>query len=149
MLSIKTIMKFFDYSFIIKFCLLGLLFSMLPLFEVYLLFRLYPYMSMNILLAITAATGLLGVLLVLQSTIGILKSLDTKVRIGEYPQTEFAGLAGAITAGILLIFPGLITDAIGLLCFLPFIRNAVGNLVNYLLGSRLKDAYEYLKLFEL
>jgi UPF0716 family protein affecting phage T7 exclusion len=54
-----------------------------------------------------------------------------------------------LLGAVFLITPGFITDFLGFLLFIPFFRNKIGNLITRRMESRLKDIYEYLKLYEM
>lgn len=141
------VLRFFDRTFITKVLLLALLYSLLPLAEIFLLMacvgsRIGTYFT----LALAATVGLVGMLLTLGEFHRNLEILKGKIRAGVHPEEEFVALTGIFFAGVLLLTPGFITDLLGFLLFLPALRNALGRLVIRLIGINLKELYEYLKL---
>jgi len=143
------LLRFLDRTFVTKVMLLALLYSLLPLAEIFLLMayvgdRIGTYLT----LALAAAVGLAGLLLTLRAFYRNLEALSSKIRAGVYPEQEFVALIGILIAGLLLLTPGFITDFLGFLLFLPALRDALGRLVARLLRIDLKELYEYLKLSE-
>ena len=143
------LLRFLDRTFVTKVLLLALLYSLLPLAEIFLLMayvadRIGTYFT----LALAAAVGLAGMLLTLQEFRRHLEVLARKIRSGVHPQEEFVALTGILIAGLLLLTPGFITDFLGFLLFLPALRDALGRFVLQLLRIDPKELYEYLKLNE-
>ncbi len=91
-------------------------------------------------------TGLFGIAVTWKLVSSSLRALGARVRSGSYPGEEFALLAGSLITGLLLITPGFVTDAIGLLFLLPVIRRGVGGTITTRMEERLKELYEYMKL---
>jgi len=148
MLTIEFLLRFFDRGFIIRTLLQILLLSLVPIAEVLLLFRLASIIGEYLVLAVVASTGLVGVVLALYRFGRSLRAVRSKVQDGEYPGREFSRLAGALFAGLLLVLPGLFTDALGLVFFVPILRRGVGRLITQRIEPQLKEAYEYLKMYE-
>lgn len=145
--QVNYVLRFFDRTFITKLLLLALLYSLLPLAEIFLLMayvgdRIGTYFT----LALAATVGLVGMLLTLREFHRNLDILKDKIRAGVHPEEEFVALTGIFLAGVLLLTPGFITDLLGFLLFLPTLRNALGRAVISLLRINLKELYEYLKL---
>ena len=67
----------------------------------------------------------------------------------EQRLAEFVDLAGTIVGSLLLVTPGFASDAVGFLFFVPLFRHLVGRLVTNRMRDRLKELYEYLKLYDL
>jgi UPF0716 protein FxsA len=99
-------------------------------------------------LGIVASVGLAGMLVALGAIDATLVKLKDKVSRGVYPRREFAQLAALIVAGVFVIIPGFLTDAVAALLYLPPFRGLIGALIVRPLRHRLKDAYEHLKLAE-
>ena len=77
------------------------------------------------------------------------RRLREKIQKGEYPGAEFVELAGVLVSGVLLLTPGFVTDVLGLMLFLSPIRGLVGRAITRRASHYLKEAYEYLRLYEL
>jgi UPF0716 protein FxsA len=144
----RTLLRFFDRSFITRVLLLALLYSLLPLAEIFLLIYLGDRMGNYFTLALAALTGLIGMLFALRGFRKNLDILKRKIRAGEYPGEEFATLTGIFVAAVLLLTPGFITDVLGLLLFVPVIRSGLGRMLIRLTRTDLKELYEYLKLYD-
>ncbi len=149
MMSIRVFLRFLDRSFIIKLFLIALLYSLLPLSEIFLLIYLGGRIGNYLTLALAALTGLLGMVVALRAFQKNLASLKDRIRQGAYPGREFVNLTGIIIGGLLLLTPGFITDFCGFLLFVPVVRNAAGGAVVSRMQNSLKDLYEYLKLYDL
>lgn len=149
MFNTKVILKIFKKNFLIKLLLLAILYSIIPLSEIWLLFFLGGFIGNYLILGLAALTGLFGVLIVLPEIHILLNRIKQKIRKGEYPGREFVGMAGVLTGAIFLITPGFITDLLGFILFIPFFRNKIGKFLTRRMESRLKDIYEYLKLYEI
>ena len=124
--------------------MLALLYSLVPLAEIFLLIYLGGIIGNYITLALTASTGLAGMLVALNSFQKNLSRFKDKIREGVYPGKEFVTLTGVFTGGILLLTPGFITDFFGFLMFIPAIRNALGRVLIRKTQTGLKELYEYL-----
>ena len=144
----RALLRFFDRSFITRLLLLALLYSLLPLAEIFLLIYLGDRIGNYFTLALAALTGLIGMLFALRGFRRNLEILKKKVRAGEYPGEEFVTLTGIFLAAVLLLTPGFITDVLGLLLFVPVIRSGLGRLLIRLTRTDLKELYEYLKLYD-
>ena len=144
----RVLLRFFDRTFITRLLILALLYSLLPLAEIFLLIYLGDRIGKYFTLAIAATTGLIGMLIALRGFHKNLDVLKRKIKAGEYPGEEFVTLTGIFLAAILLLTPGFITDVLGLLLFVPAIRGGFGRLVIRLTRTDLKELYEYLKLYD-
>ena len=143
------LMKFLERQFIIRLLLLMLLYSLLPLSEIVLILYMGGVIGKYLTLACAATTGLFGALMAVTQFKRELASLKENIKEGVYPGKEFMGIAGILVGGLLLLTPGFITDMLGLLLFVPVFRNAVGGLITRRMEKRLKEVYEYLKLYEI
>ena len=148
MLETSFIMRLFQKDFILKLLLLALLYSLIPLAEIFLILHAGGIFGNYLVIAATAAAALLGMLIAFSEIETLIKQVKRKLKSGEYPGKEFMGLAGVFAGALLMISPGFITDAIGLFLFIPVIRNGVGKIITSRMENQLKDIYEYLKLYD-
>jgi UPF0716 protein FxsA len=149
MLDHRVVLRFLDRDFMIRLLFLMLLYSIVPLGEIFLFLYLGELVGNYLVLAVAAILGLVGVLIGMRQTQNILARLKGKIRQGLYPGREFIDLAGILIGSVFLLTPGFITDMLGFLLFLPPIRNAIGRAVTKRLDRNLKEIYEYLKLYDL
>jgi UPF0716 protein FxsA len=146
--QVRVLLRFFDRTFITKLLILALLYSLLPLAEIFLLIYLGTRIGNYFTLALAALTGLIGMLFALCGFRKNLEALRRRIKNGEYPGEEFITLTGIFLAAVLLLTPGFITDALGFLLFVPAMRRGLGKLVIRLTRTDLKELYEYLKLYD-
>ena len=139
-------MRFFDRGFAVRLLMIGLLISLLPLGDVFIFLYLNGMFGKYLLLAIASATALIGVLLILKGFFTITSHIRTKVLEGIYPMEEFAALAGLLLAGLFLVFPGFLTDFLGIIFLFPAVRLSIGKRLVRNMEDRLKEVYEYLKM---
>ncbi len=76
-------------------------------------------------LGLVVASILLGSVLLKRQTLSTLRAAQTEARAGRLPEREIVHRAMIALAGILLILPGFVTDVVGLLLFLPPVRDLV------------------------
>ncbi len=50
------------------------------------------------------------------------RSMNDAIRAGETPTRQLADTGTVVLGGLALMFPGMITDVVGLLCLIPFTR---------------------------
>ena len=146
MQTAKILLRLLDRTFVTKALILALLYSLVPLAEIFLLIYLGNAIGYYFTLALAAFAGLAGMLLALRQLQKTLQELKKKIRRGVFPSQEFIDLAGILAAAILLLTPGFITDTLGFLLFFPALRNRLGNLILRKTHTNLKELYEYLKL---
>ncbi len=144
----KFILRFLDRTFITKLLILALLYSLLPLAEIFLIIYLGDRIGNYFTLALAAFIGLMGMLFALRGFQKNLQLLKDKIKEGVFPTEEFITLTGIFAAGILLLTPGFITDLLGFSLFIPVIRSALGRFIIRATRADFKELYEYLKLYD-
>jgi UPF0716 protein FxsA len=144
----KAMLRLLDRTFVTKLLILGLLYSLVPLAEIFLLIYLGNLIGYYFTLALAAFAGLVGMLVALREFRKNLQALREKTRRGTVPAQEFVNLISVLAASILLLTPGFITDTLGFLLFVPAVRNAWGRWVLSKTRTDLKELYEYMKLEE-
>jgi UPF0716 protein FxsA len=75
-------------------------------------------------LALVVAAGVLGAVMLRVQGFGVMTRVRRELDAGGDPSRELAHGAMILLAGVLLLIPGFITDIVGLLLFLPPIRDA-------------------------
>lgn len=116
--------------------LLLFLFLAYPILEIALMIKVGGRIGVGAVLLIVLATGILGVLVLRQNGVTMLRRLSEDMALGRPPVQS--ALNGALVglAGLLLIAPGLITDAIGLLLLLPVLRKPLASWISrYAVGG--------------
>jgi UPF0716 protein FxsA len=126
--------------------MLLLLYSLFILIDCYVLILLSGRFGIFLILAVAGITGLGGFLLFILNYSVQLREMRKQLKRGEYPRKSFSQISGLVLAGVLLITPGFLTDALGLFLLLNPFRLLAGLAVTALYRENFKEAYEYLKL---
>ena len=106
-----------------------LLFTLVPLIELFLLVKLGTVIGIGATVLIVISTGVLGAWLARRQGLGVLRRLSEDLNEGRLPgDTLIDGLL-ILVAGVLLLTPGLITDTIGFLLLVPQGRTVVRRIV--------------------
>jgi UPF0716 protein FxsA len=74
-------------------------------------------------LGLVIAAIVLGAILLRVQGFGVMSRIRNELEAGQDPSRELANGLMILLAGILLLIPGFVTDIIGLLLFLPPVRN--------------------------
>ncbi len=98
------------------------LLALLPFVEVALLARVVASIGFINTLVYLLLVALLGVSLIKKTGMRALMNTQQALQRGEVPAQEVAASGIAVLGGILLVIPGLLTDALGLLILWPPIR---------------------------
>ena len=110
-----------------------LLFTVVPLVEIALLFWLARTTSWTVAFAVALLTGFLGAALARRQGLGTWRRIQQELSQGRVPATSLLDGVMILMAGVMLITPGLLTDAIGLLLLVPPARAWIRHrLVNWL-----------------
>jgi UPF0716 protein FxsA len=144
----QGILRLFERASLIRLFLQLMLVSILLLVDGFVLIRVADRVGDYLALSLSAATGLISLLFLVNSATTILDTLRQKVRGGRYPTREFNALAGVLLASLFMLTPGFFTDAIGTVIYLPPVRNLIGWAITARLKRDLARVYEYLKLSE-
>ena len=104
---------------------LFLLFTVIPLVELYLLIRLGTYLGVLDTLAVVIATGVVGGLLARSQGLAVLNRIRMELDEGRIPAESLFDGVMILVAGILLITPGLLTDGLGLCLLIPWTRQVL------------------------
>lgn len=114
--------------------ILVLLFLLMPIAEIYVIIQvgqtIGAWWTVLLLIAISVA----GAWLVKREGRRVWRELMDSTRSGRVPTRELADAALVVVGGTLLVTPGFITDAIGLLLILPITRPAARILLTMLFG---------------
>lgn len=121
--------------------LFALLFVVVPLLELYVLVQVAQAIGVLEALALLVVMTFVGVWLVKSQGLAILRRVGDTVRHGQAPHREMIDGALVLLAGGLLIFPGFVTDVVGLFLLFPPTRALVrGGVVSRVAAVRVIDA---------
>jgi UPF0716 protein FxsA len=99
-----------------------LLFTMVPLIELYLLIQVGRYLGAFPTIAVVFITGIVGGLLARSQGLSIYRHIRMDLQNGIIPTDSLLDGLFILIAGALLITPGLITDIAGFLVMIPGFR---------------------------
>ncbi|MCA8924566.1 MAG: FxsA family protein [Planctomycetes bacterium] len=105
--------------------LLAFLFVVVPLVELYLLLQVGQVLGLGATVGLVLVTGLLGAALARQQGAAVLRKLEAAAASGEGVGQTLAEGALVLVAGVLLLTPGVLTDAVGLALLIPPVRRRV------------------------
>ncbi|MCK5672095.1 MAG: FxsA family protein [Spirochaetales bacterium] len=149
MFESRTLIRFFDTGFILKFLILVMFISILPIAEVYLYIFFSCRISTYLLIAALTGSSLTGLIISYGLIKSRLKVIKISINEGEYPENDFYKLTGLFLASILLITPGFIGDLLGISILFPGISKKIGYILTRPMEDKVKELYEYIKLYEL
>lgn len=102
-----------------------LLFTIVPLLELFLLFRIAEYIGGGTTVIIVAATGFFGVFLAKSQGLWVLKQAGWALSRGEMPTHNLLDGAFILIGGAFLLTPGLLTDLAGFMLLFPYSRKYI------------------------
>ena len=102
-----------------------LLLTLVPLMELIILLRLAEYLSWPWTIALIIVTGALGALLARREGLKALERIRADLTAGRAPTGAVVDGALILAAGLVLITPGVLTDACGFALLVPSIRGWV------------------------
>lgn len=76
-------------------------------------------------LALILVTAIIGSILLRFQGLSLLSKIQAETRAGRMPGKELVSGVMIMIAGILLLTPGFVTDTIGFLLFIPFVRTVI------------------------
>jgi UPF0716 protein FxsA len=110
-----------------------LLFTVVPLVELYLLISLGRVIGVATTVLIVIATGALGAILTRIEGLRVLKQVQSELAEGRMPTDRLLDGLLILIAGAVLLTPGLLTDLLGFFLLAPpgrrLIRNALSSAV--------------------
>lgn len=80
-------------------------------------------------------TAIAGAMLLRIQGFGVLRRVQAEINAGRDPGRELASGAMILLAGILLLLPGFLTDIVGILLFIPPVREAIWRLLKGRVGT--------------
>jgi UPF0716 protein FxsA len=102
--------------------LLFLLFVVVPFAELFVIIKVGEALGVVTTLVLLVGMSVLGAALVKREGLGVLRRARQRMDAGGVPGRELVDGVLVLAAGALLLTPGFITDAVGLLLLLPPVR---------------------------
>ena len=139
-------LTFLDRDFLFKLILALLLFSLVPLGEIFLFVYIGSLIGNYLVLILAAVVGVAGAMAGLGQVRRAASELRALLARGSYAGPQLIDMAGLMAASLLLVTPGFITDILALLLLVPPLRVRVGKGLAALVRKRYPDVYDRLKL---
>lgn len=102
-----------------------LLFTLLPLVELTLLLRIGEWLGAGPTIGLVVVTGVVGAWLARREGLRTWAAVREELAGGRMPGSELVHAALVLVAGVVLVTPGVLTDAAGLLLLIRPVREAV------------------------
>ncbi|WP_428645690.1 FxsA family protein [Roseibium sp.] len=102
---------------------------LLPLIEIAVFIWVGGLIGVVPTILLTVVTALAGTLMLRQQGLSLLMRMQKELDAGRAPGNEVMQGAMIVLASILLLIPGFVTDAIGLLLFVPPFREALARFI--------------------
>ena len=99
-----------------------LLFTLVPLVELYLLFQVARVTGAATTVALVLVTGILGAALARRQGLRVWRQIQREAAQGRVPASGLLDAVLILAAGVMLITPGLLTDTLGFLLLVPRAR---------------------------
>ncbi len=109
--------------------LLPFLIFLVPVLEIATFVVVGSHIGVLATLLLVMATSVAGAALLRIQGLGTLARIRAQVDRGALPDRELAHGAMILVAGLLLLMPGFLTDVVGLLLFIPPVRDAAWRLL--------------------
>ena len=116
--------------------LLFVAFLVVPLAEIYVISRIGHLLGLPLTLALLLAISLIGAVVVKREGMRTWRAVRASLAAGRMPGRELVDGALVLVGGALLLTPGFLTDAVGLLFVLPVTRPAVRRLLTAVVFRR-------------
>ncbi len=116
---------------------LFLLFTLVPLVEIFLLVQLGGLMGVWPTIALVAATGFAGAALARREGRRALAAYQASLAKGQLPEEGIVSGLLILVGGVMLITPGVLTDVFGLSMMIPPARRAMAKFVKGRLQKRI------------
>ena len=116
---------------------LFLLFTVIPLLELWLLMYVSDAVGLSATIAMVLSTGMLGAALARREGTRAISSWQESLARGETPKEGIASGLLILVGGIFLVTPGVLTDVAGLALLLPPLRRVLANMLVNRVGNKL------------
>ena len=101
-----------------------LAFILIPVVELFLLIEIGRRIGTLPTLLLIVATGVMGAWLVRLQGLSVLRRVQAEMAVGRMPAGAMVDGIIILIAGVVLMTPGVLTDAFGFACLVPAVRSA-------------------------
>lgn len=112
-----------------RFSILPLALVVLPLLEIAVFIIVGRYIGVLPVIGLIFLSSAVGGILLRVQGIGVLRKLSRELDAGRLPAREMIHGAMIVLAGLFLLTPGFVTDILGLLLFIPAVRDGAWLLI--------------------
>ena len=102
-----------------------ILFLLLPAVELIVLIEIGREFGILFTLVLILTTGVLGAYLAASQGLLVLRQIQKEMSEGRLPAVTLLDGAIVLLAGLVLLTPGIVTDAIGFFCLIPTCRQII------------------------
>jgi UPF0716 protein FxsA len=120
--------------------LLVVAFIAVPILEIYVIIQVGQVIGAPWTIALLIADSVFGSWLIRREGRRAWQALTTALDSGRMPASELADGALILVGGTLMLSPGFVTDAVGILLILPFTRPVARRLLTRVVSRRLLNA---------
>ena len=128
---------------------LVLLFTVVPIFELYLLIRVGQYLGAFTTVMIVIFTGIFGAFLAKMEGLRVLYGVQRDLQEGKMPTSQLLDGLLILIGAVLLITPGLLTDVVGFILVIPstrallkvWLKNKLQKIIDKKQGGITVDSY--------
>jgi UPF0716 protein FxsA len=117
-----------------------LLFTIVPLIELYLLIKIGGILGVVPTIAIVIGTGVLGAWLARWQGLAVLRRISDEMAAGRLPTDALIDGLLILVAAAVLLTPGLLTDTLGFVLLVPASRALVRKVVAAAIARRVPNA---------
>ncbi|MCJ7755507.1 MAG: FxsA family protein, partial [Thermoanaerobaculales bacterium] len=125
---------------LLMFLRLLLLFTIVPLIELYLLIKIGGVIGVVPTIAIVIGTGVLGAWLARWQGLAVLRRISDEMAAGRLPTDALIDGLLILVAAAVLLTPGLLTDSLGFVLLVPASRALVRKVVAAAIAKRVPES---------
>lgn len=107
--------------------LIPLLLLIVPAIEIAVFIKVGQVIGAWKVVALIFLSAILGAVLLRYQSIGVIRRIDRDIRQGRTPDAGLFDGFLIVVGAVLLIVPGFVTDVLGLMLMIPFIRRLIRN----------------------
>lgn len=127
---------------------LFILFTLVPLLELYLLIKVGSHLGAEATILLIVLTGGVGALMARMQGFQVIVQIRERLREGVLPADELLAGGLIVVGGLLLVTPGLLTDAVGLALLLPFVRSRVVVWIKDFMRRKIQEGHVHIVTLE-
>ena len=109
--------------------IIPILLILIPVIEIAVFIYVGQAIGVWKVIALVFLSAIIGAMLLRYQSLSVLKKINRDIRQGQTPEVGLVDGVLIVIGALLLIIPGFVTDAIGLLLMIPFVRGAIRHAV--------------------